>query len=82
MGHSASSTVDPNPQEVSVSSIRRVLRVARDNWLIIVAVLVNVAIAGPLAADWKNDICAVNGHWVQCCTDCTFFCTCGDSPAP
>jgi hypothetical protein len=61
-----------------MTSIRTALRFARDNWLIIVAVIVNIAIAGPLAADWKNDICYVNNRVVQCCTDCTFFCTCGE----
>ena len=61
---------------------RSALRFARDYWLIIVAVLVNIAIAGPLSADWKNDVCVRNGHYVQCCTDCSFFCTCGESPAP
>jgi hypothetical protein len=54
------------------------LRFARDNWLIIIAVLVNIAIAGPLAADWKNDVCYVNNRAVPCCSDCTFFCTCGE----
>lgn len=58
--------------------LRGALAIARRYWLIIVAVLVNAAIAGPLAADWNNDVCFVNGWYVPCCTDCTFFCFCGD----
>lgn len=62
--------------------LRSMAGFARENWLIILAVLVNVAIAGPLAADLKDDVCVQNGHVVPCCTDCTFFCGCGDHPAP
>jgi hypothetical protein len=62
--------------------LRAVVRVARQNWILIAAVLVNLALAGPLAADWTNDVCFVNGYAVPCCSDCAFFCTCGDSPAP
>jgi len=61
-----------------VKSIRAAVRFVRNNWLIIVAVLINIAIAGPLAADWKNDVCYVNNRAVPCCSDCTFFCTCGE----
>jgi hypothetical protein len=65
-----------------MTRFRKTLRLVREYWLIIVAVLVNLAIAGPVAADWNNDICIVGNRIVQCCTDCTFFCACGESPAP
>jgi hypothetical protein len=68
--------------EGHMSAGRAAIRIIRENWLIILAILVNVAIAGPLAADWKSDVCVVNGRVVECCTDCSFFCSCGDSPAP
>ena len=61
---------------------KAMLRVAREYWLIILFVLVNIAIAGPVAADWNNDVCSVNNHYVPCCTGCAFFCSCGDRPAP
>jgi hypothetical protein len=65
-----------------VKTVRTAARIARDYWLIILTLLVNLAIAGPIAADWTNDICYVNGNAVPCCTGCSFFCSCGDSPAP
>jgi hypothetical protein len=61
-----------------VRTVRTTLRIARDNWLIILAVLINIAFAGPVAADWNNDICYVNNRAVPCCTDCSFFCSCGE----
>jgi hypothetical protein len=63
-------------------TVRKALQFTRDNWLIILAVVVNLAIAGPVSADWNNAICHINNQAVPCCTDCTFFCFCGDSPAP
>jgi hypothetical protein len=65
-----------------VKTIGMAFRFVRRNWLIIIAVIVNIAIGAPLAANWKNDVCYVNNQAVPCCTDCTFFCSCGDSPAP
>ena len=65
-----------------MNGMREAIRVVRKNWLIILAVLINLAIGGPLAADWKDDVCIRDGHFVPCCTDCSFFCGCGDSPAP
>jgi hypothetical protein len=62
--------------------IRQVVRLAREHWLIIVAILVNLAIAGPIAADWTDDICYINGKVVPCCVSCGLWCSCGESPAP
>ena len=65
-----------------MDAVRGLVRVVRDNWLIILAVVINIAIAGPVSANWKDDVCIRNGYAVPCCTDCSFFCGCGDSPAP
>ncbi len=63
-------------------TLRLLVRYAREHWLLAVAILVNLAIAGPVAASWDNDVCVVNGQAVPCCTSCYFFCSCGESPAP
>jgi hypothetical protein len=65
-----------------MGAFRAAVRRARENWILIAAILINLAIAGPLAANWTDDICYINNRVVPCCTDCTFFCSCGESPAP
>ena len=65
-----------------MTTLRASVRFVRDYWLLVLAILLNLAIAGPVSALWDNDVCVVNGKAVPCCTDCTFFCNCGESPAP
>lgn len=62
--------------------IGKTLGFVRKNWLVILALLANLAIAGPVTAAWNDDVCYVNNHAVPCCTGCSFFCSCGESPAP
>ena len=49
----------------------------RRNWLLVLFVLVNAAMATPAAAGLDNDFCQDgDGGIVQCCTGCLFFCNC------
>ena len=46
-------------------------------WYVIAFVLVNSAIATPVAADLDDDWCLDgNGGEYACCTYCLFFCDC------
>lgn len=46
-------------------------------WYVIAFVLVNSAVAAPVAADLDNDWCSDgNGGAYECCTHCFFFCNC------
>lgn len=61
-----------------MSRIRFAARALADHWILVLAVVVNLAIAMPLgAARWNNDVCGTeDGYLEDCCTMCTFFCSC------
>lgn len=47
------------------------------NWYVVLFALVNLAIAAPAEAGWKNDSCDdPDGGQYGCCTTCWFFCGC------
>jgi len=68
--------------------IRSVVHLAVEHWLLVLAVVVNLAIAAPAdAVRYTNDICQNGqGDWIACCTTCWFFCDCdqggGGGPPP
>lgn len=61
-----------------MSGFRTIARGLARHWLLVVAVLVNIAIASPLGAiRWNNDVCGTpDGGLKACCTTCLFFCSC------
>jgi hypothetical protein len=48
----------------------------RRNFLIVLFILANIAIAAPAAAGWDDDFCQDGEDVTQCCTGCIFFCSC------
>lgn len=47
------------------------------NWLALLFVLVNIAIASPAQAGIKNGVCwEPGGGQTECCETCYFFCGC------
>lgn len=58
---------------------RTVARFLSNHWFLVVAVVVNLAIAAPIGAvNWDNDVCRTEDGeaFEECCTTCWFFCTC------
>jgi hypothetical protein len=49
----------------------------RKTWVVWVFVVVNLALAAPAMAGWKNTICHdPEGGKIPCCEACIFFCGC------
>ena len=58
---------------------RSAARFLADHWVLVLAVLVNLAIAAPVGAvRYNNDVCgtADGQGFEECCTTCWFFCDC------
>ena len=63
---------------------RAAARFLADHWVLVLAVVVNLAIAAPAeAVRWDNDVCADYqvDEIYACCTMCLFFCECDQSGA-
>jgi len=68
--------------------IRSAARFLVEHWLLVLAVVANLAVAAPVdAVRYKNDVCQNGqGGWEACCTHCWYFCDCdfggGGGPPP
>jgi hypothetical protein len=59
-----------------MNALKRLGSAVMDNWIVVLAILVNLGLASPAAAGWDNDVCYQGGKAVPCCSSCSFFCTC------
>ena len=59
-----------------MTTIGTLVRAALDHWVVVLAILINLALAAPAAAGWDNEACYYQGEVIPCCESCLFFCSC------